>query len=338
MQDKTKIPSLQQPVMCDFGEFAGGLCGNPIVLSYKKTLVAPDLVFTSSVSNITINDIMAEIEKVIPEDFEKIDKTKFNIGNNDGKVSIGFPKVIFTSETKITKEYLYGIEDLEGNKLVASITFIIQNDEYTPVAPVANNKTISFEDNLSKTINIKNYFTVDSKAQLDMSTMDIIVTDNATNETINVDNSNGTIIISPDESLTTTRTFTITYQCSDTNGLQSNIGTLIVTVQDFNPYAASVWYGSATAETIDQLDIEADLTQKSAQDFPGTYTFGLVPFSYKWMVYPRAWGEPNDWKDAVTNMGVPREVTPQYIEKNGVQLIGIRTFYSVSGEITIKVT
>lgn len=336
-KDGTKQPILQQPVMCDFGEFAGGLCGNPTVLSYQRELTLPNLSFTGTSGSITVNDIMVEIEKLmLVEDFEKINKTKFNITNNDGKLNIGFPKVIFTWENKITKSYNYGVEDVEGNKLYASITFRLTKDSYVPVAPIAKNKSLNVNDNISnKSINIVSHFTVDSKATLNLSTMDINITKNDNVSDKVTINSNGTIVLDPDESLSTNRTIKVTYRCTDSNNLTSGVGTLTINIKDYNPYQSTIWYGNASPQNISESLVKGLSDSTVRSDFVGTYTIGEAPSSYKWIAYPRAWGEPLSITDAVTTMNVA--VAPfQYVTINGVELLAIRSFYPLGGQLSVK--
>ena len=103
MSDNIREPKLQASTMCDFGPFANGPCGNPVVFTQEPTFQPPTISISGDAPQIIIPDIFALIkENLDDEAFESYyRKDYFDLRDNDGSVAIALPKVTLTGSAGV---------------------------------------------------------------------------------------------------------------------------------------------------------------------------------------------------------------------------------------------
>lgn len=244
----------------------------------------------------------------------------------------------------------------EGNAVISNgvITF-------TPSEEPADNRTVTFkykvkdisgleaEGNISITLqDVTPALTVNafSKNVLDSATLTSsilsnIVIKNDSFKTLTFSApSEGTITVSgsnytftPGNALKKDRTITINYTVETQSGITKSAKMTIIIKYD-NIWAGTFWYGNNTNENLVQSEIETLISTKKT-GYAGTYSIPAGTGTFKWFVYPKIWGENPTVLDASNNMPIALDDN-KYLTVEGIELILLRSYYTLNGAITIK--
>lgn len=237
---------------------------------------------------------------------------------------ITYTPIITPTNTR-TVTMKYKVTSIDGLTSESTISITLSDD--TPVITTVN-LTKTTMDNVNLTGSILSAIT------LKFDTFKSLSFGPASEGSISATGSNFTYI--PDSSITTaTRTVTIPYTVTTTSGLTST-SNLIINITDYNKFANAIWYGNSVDEFVTKAMIERDLTPVVKSAYAGTYSLTSGVGVYKWVVYPKSWGETPTIIDAVTLMEIAMDNFVN-ITIDGVTLVAFRTYYQVNGAINFKI-
>lgn len=148
----------------------------------------------------------------------------------------------------------------------------------------------------------------------------------------NITISGSTITYTPNEGEVGNRTVTTTYEVEDEYGMKDT-GTITINIQDYNIWANSIRWGTSTLTELTADDIANLANESEQQDYPGKYNFAAG--DYKWICYPKVWGEPIMIQDA-TNMMEFAMDDPRYVTAGGVELICYRSYFPLGGTASVN--
>ena len=224
--------------------------------------------------------------------------------------------------TNRTVTFKYKVKDI--TTLEAEATISISLTDITP-ALTTSNITKSVLDSASLTASILGNITIKN------DTFKLLRFGTPSEGTISVNGSNYTF--TPSNTVKTNRVVIIPYTVETTTGLTST-SNLTINITYDNLWAGTFWYGNNTKENLVKEDIET-LTSTKKTNYIGTYNIAAGTGTYKWFVYPKAWGENPTILDASNNMPI---ATDDYknLTVEGVDLILIRSYYTLNGSISIK--
>lgn len=223
-----------------------------------------------------------------------------------------------------TITFKYKVTDITG--LTAEATISVALTDITP-AVTTSHFTKSVNDNATLTGSIL------SNATIKNDTFKSLTFGTISEGTIVANGSNYTF--TPATGIQNNRTVTVQYTVTSTTGAYST-STLTINITYINVWATTFWYGNSTAQTLTQALIETDLTKLSGKsNYVGTYSIGAGTGTYKWFVYPKSWGETPTILDASNNMPIATDDN-KYLTVNGIELVAIRSYYTLNGAISIK--
>lgn len=250
------------------------------------------------------------------------------------------------------------VSPTEGNATVSNGIIT-----YTPSQASALNRTVSFKYKVTDLTGLTSESTISialtditpalsttnaSKSLLDSATLTGSILSNMTikNDTFKTLSfgaiSEGTITVSgsnytftPSTTIKANRVVTVPFTITSTTGLTST-STLTLNITYDNQWDKTFWYGNSTVTNMTvRSDIEA-LSSIKKTGYAGTYTIGAGTGTYKWFVYPKAWGTTPTMVDASNNMPIATNEPLDYITIEGIELVAIRSYYTLNGSISIK--
>ena len=301
----------------------------------KVTLSIIDKTPTITTQNVTLSGTEGQVYTIDVKDKTILNNTTvtwatgavISVAPSEGTATIANGIITFTpsqspSSTR-TITMKYKVTTTDG--LTSESTISVALTDITP-ALIAKNFTITLLDTETKTIAMLSNLTIKN------DTFKNVTFSVPQEGTITVTGSS--VLYAPVESIKANRTFTVDYVATTTSGLSAS-GVMTVTITDDNIWAGSIWYGNSTLGTMTQAGITALSNTLRQQDFPGTYVFTAGSGVYKWLVYPKAWGEPLMIIDPITGFEVAME-DYMYLTVEDVELIALRSYYQLNGSFTIK--
>lgn len=259
-------------------------------------------------------------------DYTLTDALEISVAPSEGTVLINNGVITYTpnqaSAVTRTVTFKFRVKTLSG--LMGEGNVSVTLTDITP-AITARDFTLSLADNITKT------FTITSNLTIKNDTFKNVTFSTPSEGTFAV--TGASVLFTPDASIDGTRTVTSTYTATTNSGLTAS-GIVTITVTNFNVYANTIWFGNDLSATMDATILATLTNHNTVAAFAGTYSF-VAGSGFKWLVYPKVWGEPTAIIDAVTTMAIAVDEY-QYITVDGVELVCIKTYYEVNGAIQIK--
>lgn len=221
-----------------------------------------------------------------------------------------------------TVSFKFKVKTLSG--LQGEGTVSVTLTDITP-AISARDFTLSLADNTTKS------FTITANTTIKNDTFKSVSFSTPSEGTFAV--SGASVIFTPEAAIDGTRTVTSTYTVTTNSGLTAS-GIVTITITNYNVYANTIWFGNEPSAVMDATVLANLTNHNTATAYAGTYAFIAGP-GFKWLVYPKAWGEPVSIVDAITGMSIAMDDF-QYINVGGVDLVCLKTYYEANGSISIK--
>lgn len=133
----------------------------------------------------------------------------------------------------------------------------------------------------------------------------------------------------------TDRTVIVNYTITTESGIVKS-EKITLNIKYSSVFSKTIWYGNNVSSIMNEAILSEITGSKSQTIFAGNYPIPSGTGVYKWVIYPRLWGEPNAIIDANTLMNVSTDEFKYFTTADGVELIAIRTYYQVNGALTIK--
>lgn len=259
-------------------------------------------------------------------DYSLADALVISTAPSEGTILINNGIITYTPDqtpaATRTVSFKFKVKTLSG--LQGEGTISVTLTDITP-AISARDFTLSLADNTTKS------FTITANTTIKNDTFKSVSFSAPSEGTFAV--SGASVIFTPDAAIDGTRTVTSTYTVTTNSGLTAS-GIVTITITNYNVYANTIWFGNEPSAVMDAT-ILANLTNhNTATAYAGTYAFIAGP-GFKWLAYPKAWGEPVSIVDAITGMSIAMD-DPQYINVGGVDLVCLKTYYEANGSISIK--
>lgn len=259
-------------------------------------------------------------------DYSLADALVISTAPSEGTILINNGIITYTPDqtpaATRTVSFKFKVKTLSG--LQGEGTISVTLTDITP-AISARDFTLSLADNTTKS------FTITANTTIKNDTFKSVSFSAPSEGTFAV--SGASVIFTPDAAIDGTRTVTSTYTVTTNSGLTAS-GIVTITITNYNIYANTIWFGNEPSAVMDAT-ILANLTNhNTATAYAGTYAFIAGP-GFKWLAYPKAWGEPVSIVDAITGMSIAMD-DPQYINVGGVDLVCLKTYYEANGSISIK--
>jgi len=259
-------------------------------------------------------------------DYSLADALVISTAPSEGTILINNGIITYTPDqtpaATRTVSFKFKVKTLSG--LQGEGTISVTLTDITP-AISARDFTLSLADNTTKS------FTITANTTIKNDTFKSVSFSAPSEGTFAV--SGASVIFTPNAAIDGTRTVTSTYTVTTNSGLTAS-GIVTITITNYNVYANTIWFGNEPSAVMDAT-ILANLTNhNTATAYAGTYAFIAGP-GFKWLAYPKAWGEPVSIVDAITGMSIAMD-DPQYITVGGVDLVCLKTYYEANGSISIK--
>jgi len=259
-------------------------------------------------------------------DYSLADTLVISTAPSEGTILINNGIITYTPDqtpaATRTVSFKFKVKTLSG--LQGEGTVSVTLTDITP-AISARDFTLSLADNTTKS------FTITANTTIKNDTFKSVSFSTPSEGTFAV--SGASVIFTPNAAIDGTRTVTSTYTVTTNSGLTAS-GMVTITITNYNIYANTIWFGNEPSAVMDAT-ILANLTNhNTATAYAGTYAFIAGP-GFKWLAYPKAWGEPVSIVDAITGMSIAMD-DPQYINVGGVDLVCLKTYYEANGSISIK--
>lgn len=249
-------PTMQNPVPCDFGPFAGGYCGKVITIDFNQAtseISIADLeveLFETSSMTIKLSDLVSTKMPI------QWDLTKFSPINGG---TINFDRIttelIFTPDQTPTIDrtvkFLFTIYDTFNYEATGEI--IVHVIDKTPELTVLDT-TMSGNEDKVYTLDIKTKVTALNTTvnYLDKDAVKITVLPNEGTATL----INGILTFTPDSTININRNINIKYQVKDVSGI-IRIGNLTVALTDITPALTTANF---TKSVLDSATLTGNIT------------------------------------------------------------------------------
>ena len=249
-------PTMQNPVPCDFGPFAGGYCGKVITIDFNQATSEISIanleveLFETSSMTIKLSDLVSTIMPI------QWDLTKFSSITNG---TINFDRIttelIFTPDQAPTVDrtvkFLFTVYDTYNYEATGEI--IIHVIDKTPELTVLDTSMSGNEDKVY-TLDIKTKVTALNTTvnYLDNDAVKITVLPNEGTATL-ID---GILTFTPDSTININRNVNIKYQVKDVSGI-IRIGNLTVALTDITPALTTTNF---TKSVLDSATLTGNIT------------------------------------------------------------------------------
>lgn len=245
---------------------------------------------------------------------------------SEGKVSISNGIITFTPSEEPsdnrTVTFKYKVKDISGLEAEGNISIALQD-----VSPALTVNT--FSKNVLDTATLTS--SILSNIVIKNDSFKTLTFDTPAEGTFTVSGSNYTF--TPGNVLKKDRTITINYTVETQSGIIKSAKMTIIIKYD-NIWAGTFWHGNNTNDKLVKSEIET-LTSTKKTGYAGTYSIPAGTGTFKWFVYPKIWGENPTVLDASNNMPIALEDN-QYLTVEGIDLVLLRSYYTLNGAITIK--
>lgn len=259
-------------------------------------------------------------------DYTLADSLVISTAPSEGTILINNGIITYTPDqtpaVTRTVSFKFRVKTLSG--LQGEGTISVTLTDITP-AITARDFTLSLADNTTKS------FTITANTTIKNDTFKSVSFSAPSEGTFAV--SGASVIFTPDAAIDGTRTVTSTYTVTTNSGLTAS-GIVTITITNYNVYANTIWFGNEPTAVMDATVLANLTNHNTATAYAGTYVFIAGP-GFKWLVYPKAWGEPVSIVDAITGMSIAMDDF-QYITVGGVDLVCLKTYYEANGSLSIK--
>lgn len=312
-----------------FDEFDYGATGTITINILDRTPELSVGAFTLSGTEAQIFNIDIKTKVVVKNtevDYSDIEAVTLVGSLSEGNVEISNGVITFTPSEEPsnnrTVTFKYKVKDVTGLEAEGNISITLQ--DVTPALTVN-----AFSKNVLDTATLTS--SILSNIVIKNDSFKKLTFDTPAEGTVTVSGSNYTF--TPENVLKKDRTITINYTVETQSGITKS-AKMTITIKYDNIWAGTFWYGNNTNDTLVKSEIET-LSSAKKTGYAGTYSIPAGVGTFKWFVYPKTWGENPTVIDASNNMPIALEDN-QYLTVEGIDLVLLRTYYTLNGAIAIK--